>query len=204
VGNSKWHYSGDVSISYGGLFVRDCGHYFDVVEVTDLDSACGADGLVLVETGSTSHEYYSRAEIRNAMRSCNGDDWRSLYRLGNLTREQSRLRVAEVLWQYGHKDIDTSVVLVNDSPYTDECASCGESIVYRNDRWEHADADDDGLFLPCEDNPSNTAKPKAPVKYENGAESWPDLLVEDWQRYADGDDGVRRYLADHCDISAED
>jgi hypothetical protein len=191
-----WQYNGDVSLTNGGTFVRDQGHHFDVVEVVDIDSGCGARGMVLIDVGNT---YFDRKQIRAAVEDA-GD--RSIYKLGRTTRAQSRLMVGYALWHW-QKDIDSSTVLVTDSPYTDACQHCGEHIVYRNDQWEHAGEALLGEFVPCDGGLTNAA-PKAPVAYENGAESWPGLLADDWQRYADGDDGIKRYLNDHCDISAED
>ena len=45
-------YVGDVNIEYGGMFIdtSDVEHgYAEVLRVTDLDSACGAEGLVMIE-----------------------------------------------------------------------------------------------------------------------------------------------------------
>ncbi len=38
------------------LYIRDEGHYADVVEVVELDTS-GADGMLLVQSGNTSIEY---------------------------------------------------------------------------------------------------------------------------------------------------
>jgi hypothetical protein len=200
-----WTYSGDASLTYGGTFVRDQGHWFDVVEVMELP----ANGLTLIESGNVSADK-EREAITNALAAW-GDGWREPYRLGATTREQSRARIAQALWESGGKDIDTSVVLVTDSPYIDDCAHCGESILYRNDRWQHEGAAADGSFVACmdgggelsgtEQKPTGTsAAPKTPVKYENGAESWPDLLADDWAKYADGEAGIRRYLSEQFEI----
>ena len=57
VTETDWAYSGDVNLEYGGLFVNLDNvryGYADVVEVTDLDSACGAAGMVLIEKGSVT------------------------------------------------------------------------------------------------------------------------------------------------------
>jgi hypothetical protein len=205
---TEWTYSGDVSISYGGLFIRDERHYFDVVEVSDLASACGADGLTLIESGDTGTDGRKRTEITNMLRSAGpGNDFRKLYKLGRMTRQASRAMIAETMWRYGSRDIDTSVVLVSGGPYTDECANCEDPISVKDGAWQHDDAADDGTFISCvhEVNgrlvPSgNDAAPKAPVPYENGAESWPSMLIEDWQDYADGDEGIKRYLSDKFDI----
>lgn len=51
----RWRYHGDVNIEHGGTFIdfREWRNgYVDCVEVTDLDSACGARGMILVESRS--------------------------------------------------------------------------------------------------------------------------------------------------------
>lgn len=48
----RWHYQGDVNLYHGGIFMdfSDWKYgYASVVEVTDLDSACGFRGAVMIE-----------------------------------------------------------------------------------------------------------------------------------------------------------
>src|SRR5437660_10851021 len=100
---NDWRYTGDINLMHGGTFIRDEGHYFDFVEVTDLASACGADGLIEIQSGSTSHESRTREEITTALKSCGpGDDFRSAYKLGQTNRQTSRLMVADTPGSYGH------------------------------------------------------------------------------------------------------
>ena len=42
----------DVNILYGAMWIKDHGDWADIVEVTDLDGACGAADRVLVTEGS--------------------------------------------------------------------------------------------------------------------------------------------------------
>lgn len=48
-------YQGDINIKYGGIYydLENAGDdYIPVVKITDLDSACGFDGAILIERGS--------------------------------------------------------------------------------------------------------------------------------------------------------
>lgn len=50
----NWQYTGDVNLKYGGLYVNcDLDHYewgyLECTEICDLDGACGATGMVLIE-----------------------------------------------------------------------------------------------------------------------------------------------------------
>lgn len=204
--DGEWQYSGDVSINYGGTYIRDRGYWFDVVEVIDLASACGADNMVLVETGNTFAGWRNREEIRHALDSEGYED--DMYKLGATTREQSRLRIAYALWSYGHKDIDSSIVLY-DADNGSDCANCGEPIAYRKGKCEHFDPDDDGRHDVCgivKPDTGETAYAEAPrpINWRNGAESWPNDLDDEWRDYADGEPGIRRYLSDKFGITEDD
>lgn len=51
----RWHYQGDINLEHGGLFVEfsEWRHgYVNAVDVTDLDSATGAPGMMLIESKS--------------------------------------------------------------------------------------------------------------------------------------------------------
>jgi hypothetical protein len=106
----------DVS-SGEALYVRDDGHYADLVEVTDLDSAAGADGMLLVEQGSTSIEYAGRLaaqreRFRATWNSCGPES-----PLAGMGREQARVEAYRALWVFGHRDVERSEVLtVGDAP----------------------------------------------------------------------------------------
>jgi hypothetical protein len=61
--SKRWYYQGDVSLEYGGTFMRfaEWKHgYAEVVEVTDLDSGCGFRGAVRIEERSINIEDKSR------------------------------------------------------------------------------------------------------------------------------------------------
>ncbi len=52
---SRWHYTGDINLEYGGTFFRFDGWkhgYVESVEVIDLDSAAGFRGAVAIEERS--------------------------------------------------------------------------------------------------------------------------------------------------------
>jgi len=203
--------SADVSISNGGLFVKlGWSDYADCVQVTDLDSDCGADSMVLIEQGSAGL-YAStfaalRAEWRTVMNSCGPIGCGQ--RITGMDRPTLRRALFAACWQYGHRDIDSSVTLYDASGA--ECANCEESVLRRRGRWEHIDMldprdsvmDDYTQFVTCADRPPGTeAAPRRPVAHEDGRNSWPDLLSDDWEAYADGDDGVWRYLGDEFGIT---
>lgn len=104
----------DVDVRYGGVWIKDCGDYAEWVEVTDLDSATGTTGMVLVESGSVS--FYSRDlhEIRSMLDralSCCGD--RKLL-LETSDRKWKRLMAWEALHGYKRGDIDQSVIVLTD------------------------------------------------------------------------------------------
>ena len=98
---TEWIYSGDVNCERGGAWFDlsnwKCG-YVSAVRVTDLDGAVGFTGAVLIEhvviNGVTD-----AARIRNALRSC-GCSARGM------TKEQTRLMIADALASYGHTDPD--------------------------------------------------------------------------------------------------
>jgi len=51
------HYTGDINLQYGGMFLdleefKRWGDFCPVLKVTDLDSACGFESAVLIERGS--------------------------------------------------------------------------------------------------------------------------------------------------------
>ena len=57
--------TGYEDLPHGAFYSKDCGDYFDVVTVTDLDSATGAEGLVLVESKTTSFTFGSGSKSHN-------------------------------------------------------------------------------------------------------------------------------------------
>ena len=70
---SNWQYTGDVNVSYGGLFVNLDGSqehdYLDGIEVVDLESAAGADGLILIDF-KTLLFFRDKKKIKEALACC--------------------------------------------------------------------------------------------------------------------------------------
>ncbi len=99
-----WHYTGDVNPEYGGVWIDldnwDDG-YCTAVRVTDLDSACGFRGAVMVEHVIACGTDDSK-RLREAM-GCYGNP-----SLRGGSKESNRLYLAEALISYGHYDPDDS------------------------------------------------------------------------------------------------
>ncbi len=93
----KWLYNGDVSLVHGGSFI-DLSSFDDgyccAVRVTDLDSACGFTGAVLIEhvviNGTTDCK-----RIRQALKCVGGLQGRGF------TKENLRWQIASALLEYG-------------------------------------------------------------------------------------------------------
>jgi hypothetical protein len=104
-----YEYSGDVNLEYGGIFIDlstwDDG-YCDAVTVTDLGSACGFDGGVLIEHVTINSTDDSK-RIKNALKSCG-----FFYNIGEKAdnpqrfKQYLRHRIAEALCSYGYRDPD--------------------------------------------------------------------------------------------------
>lgn len=100
-----WVYSGDVNLEYGGTFIKvdlsdwDNG-YLDCVRVTDLDSACGFYGAVMVERVTILRR--SGKEGRRALACCG-----QVHAARNWPKRDRASVVAwfaECLLSYGHYD----------------------------------------------------------------------------------------------------
>ena len=107
-----YDYCGDVNLEYGGLFIdlSTWGDgYCSAVRVTDLDSACGFDGAVMVEhiviLGVDDAE-----RIRTALASCGGLCARNWHAIGDKATIKHNLRhaIADALASYGYFDPDDS------------------------------------------------------------------------------------------------
>ena len=107
-----WNVSADVNLAYGGFFVK-CDYqefkwgYLNFVEVTDLDSACGARGMCLIEAG-TVNGTDDHKRIMDGLR-CVGMAPRDLLKLPD-----NRARMAAIAYAlraYGFTDIDRSEVV---------------------------------------------------------------------------------------------
>lgn len=138
----------DVNLLYGGLFIRDEGHWADVIEVIDLDSAAGTRNMTLVGQGSVSIEYVTAGHYgtttklgaqRETLRSCMigaGPGWHEDFRITGLDRDTARMIAYAALWSFGLRDLEESTVLANDTDWSAEAES-----------WEPEDTVDgeDGL-----------------------------------------------------------
>ena len=69
--NKNWNYRGDVNISNGGMFIRidEREKYAEVVRITDLDSACGFTGAVMIEH-LTAFDFSNPKKLENVSNSC--------------------------------------------------------------------------------------------------------------------------------------
>ncbi len=104
----RWVFNGDVNLEYGGSFIDlstwDDG-YCDAVRITDLDSACGFTGAVLINhiviNGTTD-----AARIRTALHSCGGcaDRQRPEGFTPAEYKQTLRHEIADALMSYGFTD----------------------------------------------------------------------------------------------------
>lgn len=84
---TEWQWIGDANIECGGKFIRhdvsDLGfpYYSEVIEVIDLESATGADGLVALNFMST-FGYEDKSKVDNALSCCWGGDRSHLRKMG--------------------------------------------------------------------------------------------------------------------------
>lgn len=105
---APWFYSGDVNLEHGGAFFKYDesdwrNDYMDQVAVTDLDSACGFDGAVLVERFTILRR--KGKEGRQALECCGQVGELRAY--GDTPAERRRsvvLAYAECLASYGYRD----------------------------------------------------------------------------------------------------
>jgi hypothetical protein len=116
----RWHYTGDINLEHGGTFINfsDLKYgYANVVEVTDLDSAIGFSGAILIEerTVITDHKerWPSALSTIGASLLPNGD----IDDNGRPIRKDSlawRMCLVYALSAYGHYDTDRSETLQPD------------------------------------------------------------------------------------------
>jgi hypothetical protein len=154
---SDW-LTGYEDLPHDAFYSKDEGSHHDIVQVTD--SACGAEGLVLVESRTTSLDRNAR-EIRQAMECVGLESGFAEERVRHAMSERTesrleirtwiRAQLAEALVSYGHCDTDSSVIVWNERPSADPCQSgdkCRDSGVSADKCPEclaHADESD-----PCE------------------------------------------------------
>jgi hypothetical protein len=108
---SKWRYSGDGNLEYGGSFIDLSDWkwgYCNAVRVTDIDSGCGFRGAAMIE-----HVVICGVDdakrIRKAWQSCGYDfNFSYLRRQFSAAEVKVMLRhaIAEALLSYGYFDED--------------------------------------------------------------------------------------------------
>ena len=105
----------DVNITYGGLWIKDYGDYADVLEVTDIDSATGAPGRVLVDIGSVGFYTRSASDAVKRLRSALSSAGCGADALLGMTGNERRLAAWEAMWNYGLGDREESRIIAHDS-----------------------------------------------------------------------------------------
>ena len=102
--NPNWLYSGDMNAQYGGIWIRHHGDYCDAVEITDLDSACGFDGAVMIErlsSGLYDRKLSDRKKALKQALDCYG--W-TISDLPKGNRQATRAAIWEAMIRYGYCD----------------------------------------------------------------------------------------------------
>lgn len=115
----RWQYIGDVNLVHGGTYYDFSTWqwgYVDAVEVTDLDSAAGFDGAVMIEHISINIERPIE-QLQSALNCCgaqfiepNGD----INDNGTIIQKNSRrwrCIIAYACQSYGYKDTDLTEIL---------------------------------------------------------------------------------------------
>jgi hypothetical protein len=104
--NPQWLYSGDVNAEHGGIWIKHQGDYAEFVRITDLDSACGFTGAVMIERGTTGLYACTPREnikrIRDAL-ECVG---MGVATLGGLSRPARHACIWDAMISYGACDTD--------------------------------------------------------------------------------------------------
>ncbi len=119
---SRWEYSGDANLEYGGTFIDLSDWrwgYASFVKVTDLASACGFEGAILIEHGTTCG-LDDAERVRRAVKSC-GCSARGFnvgLKNGAKAKQAIRHMIADAMISYGHCDYDRQEVvqLLDDGP----------------------------------------------------------------------------------------
>lgn len=97
-----YQYSGDINVEYGGQWIDldnwEWG-YANCVRVIDLDSGCGAPGMVAIEHVTILLDKDRWAE---SLDCCGLTPWDVL----GMDPDHRRYVLAECLLQYGHYDLD--------------------------------------------------------------------------------------------------
>jgi hypothetical protein len=138
--DGKWFYVGDRNILEGGTAVRvnRMFGYADVVEMTDMGSAAGCDGAVLMTTGSVvldRAKLTDRRRFRSALQTCG----LTMAELGKMDRDTRSAELARAVWVYGFRD-EESRVLVHDREAFDAACESG-----RFEGWQEQAEDCDDV-----------------------------------------------------------
>ena len=99
-----WHYNGDINVEYGGSWVNldNWEHdYCECVRVTDLDSGCGATGMVMIEHVVI---LLNKDKWIDALNCCG----LSVGELLAMDSDSRKLCLADCLLSYGFYDPDES------------------------------------------------------------------------------------------------
>ncbi len=100
---TNWEYIGDVNLEYGGCFVRHdlnengFPYYSEVIEIIDLDSATGANGLTAINF-MTTFGYEDKKKVDNVMSYCGIDNYRKMGKMNILNM------MAVDFCSYGYSD----------------------------------------------------------------------------------------------------
>lgn len=111
--NTEWKYQGDINLKYGGMYYRfdmdykDFPYYAEVVRITDLESACGADGLVLIERLDVCR-FNDKKAVHDSL-SCIGLTTKDLI---GMDRMEILSILLEAFIAYGHYDYDDNPIIV--------------------------------------------------------------------------------------------
>lgn len=117
----------DVNLEYGGTFIRPVSYttnenrfpdYFDLIEIVDLDSACGASGVNLVELKSVSIDFTRPDERRNYQSAldCHGMSKRDVADLARSAgKRAAQCMIAYILASYGsNTDTENAWIAITD------------------------------------------------------------------------------------------
>lgn len=117
---NKLEYIGDVNIEYGGTWYDMSTFnrgYVDAVRVTDLDSATGFDGAIMVEDVTVSGTL-DKKRVKEALATCgmdvHSDAWHKM------STEGKRVMIADSLLWYGYCDTEPAQVLQPDRTQPDK------------------------------------------------------------------------------------
>lgn len=104
----------DVDLTYGGTFIRPVSYsiaddrwpdYFDVIEITDLDGACGASGITMVELKTVSVNFTDPGDRRNYLSAleCHGLSKRDIADIAKQQngKRKAQCEIAYLLQSYG-------------------------------------------------------------------------------------------------------